>query len=277
MKATSASTHNNSGREGGPNARRRRAVRRGQCARTSPCAHARHMARRLALLVLLAATVARRPRSPSSSQDISDSEPDPFILWDDYDESRDTTPRPRIRTTPITKVILRGKGPKVNVTVKNSGEDKKVVKTTNINIESHTNFIVTKSPPLKPNGVTKRPELDGQYILVQAPEEYPARRTTKKPTTRRPPSTRRPTTRRSSTTRRPTTRPARRTPKPTKAPTKKTTCPPKNPGWLSSFFQSNKLVKKTPKKPAKSGWYIGRSTLQLAEGLLTLRFLYEYH
>lgn len=219
------------------------------------------MARRLALLALLALSVlALRP--PFDSDDLSDSEPDPFILWDDYEDSRDTTPRPRIRnTTPITKLILRGKGPKVNVTVKNSkGEDKKIVKTTNINIESHTNFIVTKPPPLKPNDVTKRPagQFDGHYILVKAPDEdYVTRRRTKKPTTSRPPTTGRPTARRT------TTRPTRRTLKTTKAPlTRKTTCPPKNQGWISSFFQNNKVVKKTPKKPPKSGWSGGSTSKQ---------------
>lgn len=239
------------------------ALGRGQCARTSTCAHARLMARRLALLSLLAVAVAAL-RPPLASYDLSDSEPDPFLLWDDdYDDSRDPTPRPRIRsTTPITKLILRGKGPKVNVTVKNSkGENNKIVKTTNINIESHTNFIVTKSPPLKRNDVTKRPtiQVDGQYILVQAPDaDYVTRRSTKKPTTRRTPSTRRPTTRRT------TTRPTRQTPKTTKAPqTRKTTCPPKNQEWLSSFFQDNKVVNKPQNKPETSGQYISSRSSRL--------------
>ncbi|KAL0893841.1 hypothetical protein ABMA27_013963 [Loxostege sticticalis] len=229
------------------------------------------MARRLALLALLACAAAARRPHPYSS-DVSDSEPlDPFTLWDEYEESFETTPSPRPASPkPSAKVILRGKGPKVNVTVKTpqDGDDKKkIIKTTNINIESHTNFIVTKRPLVNSNLVTKRPVLNigGDYVWLQASDVEPAARpTTKRPQpSRRPPATRRPTTRRppattrrrppKSTTRRPTTRPIRKTPKPTKAPYKKTTtCSPKNPGWLSSFFQQNKL-KKSPKKPANSG------------------------
>lgn len=237
-------------------------MRGGQCARTSPCAHVRHMARRLALLALLACAVfAHRPPSRRARNTEADSESlDPFVIFDDYDYSQDTSPQPRVRTTtPSSKVILRGKPkyPKVNVTVKTAkGEDKKVIKTTNINIESHTNFIVTKPPLMNPNSVTKSPQVHvgDQYVLVESPEvEYVTRKTTKKPATSRRPSTRRPTTRRPSTrrpstTRRPTPRPVR-----TKAPpTRKTTCPSKNTGWLSTFFQNNKL-KKNSKKPAKSG------------------------
>lgn len=242
-------------------------MRAGQCARTSPCAHARHMARRLALLALLACAVALHPHPRSRyTDDYSDTDSaDPLVLWDDYDDSRDTTPPPRLRTTPpVSKVILRNKRPKVNVTVKDKSDDKKIIKTTNINIESHTNFIETKPP------MTRRPSVeDGQhYVLVHSSEHQVTIQTTKKPektrrppTTRRPttrrPTTRRPTTRRSTTTRRPTTRPKRRNQKTTKAPqNRKTTCAPKTTGWLTSFFQSNK-AKKTPKKPEKSGWFLG--------------------
>ncbi|XP_028162001.1 carboxypeptidase A2-like isoform X1 [Ostrinia furnacalis] len=240
------------------------------------------MARRLALLALLAcAAAARRP--PRHSADISDSEPlDPFSLWDEYEESFETTTSPRPTTSkPSAKVIIRGKGPKVNVTVKNPHEDgkKKIIKTTNINIESHTNFIVTKRPLVNSNSVTKgsqRPVLSigGDYLWLSAENVKQATRSTtrkpqpvrrppaSRPTTRRPPSSQRPTRRpqpprRQSTTRKPTTRPIRKTAKPTKAPNKKTTtCSPKNPGWLSTFFQENKL-KKTPKKPVNSGWFLG--------------------
>ncbi|XP_075969530.1 carboxypeptidase A4-like isoform X2 [Anticarsia gemmatalis] len=219
------------------------------------------MARRLALLTLLAcAAAARRP--PPHSADISDSESlDPFSVWDDYQDSYETTPPPRPRTTTLSaKVILKGKIPKVNVTMKNAkGEEKKVIKTTNINIESHTNFIVTKPPLVKPNSETGLPvlQIGDQYLLVETPNvEHVTRATTRKPATSRRPTTRRTsTTRRSpTTTRRPTTRPMRRT-KTTKSPYhKKTPCPPKYSGWLSSFFEDNKL-KRVPEKPAKSGFF----------------------
>lgn len=263
LKATTP--HNNSGREGGPanyGARRTQDV---QCARTSPCAHARHMARRLALLTLLACAAAVR-RPPKQSSDISDSQSlDPFSVWDEYSDSYENTPPPRLRTTTLSaKVILKGKIPKVNVTMKNAkGEEKKVIKTTNINIESHTNFIVTKPPLVKPNSVTGRPvlQIGDQYVLLESPDMDPVTRaTTRRPSTTRR-TTRRPSTTRRlpSTTRRPTTRPMRRTPKTTKSPyNKKTTCPPKYSGWLSSFFEDNKLVR-VPVKPAKSGWFVGRS------------------
>ncbi|PZC84390.1 hypothetical protein B5X24_HaOG204964 [Helicoverpa armigera] len=224
------------------------------------------MARRLALLMLLAcAAAARHP--PTHSADISDSESmDPFSVWDEYEDSYETTPAPRRRTTTLSaKVLLKGKIPKVNVTMKNTkGEDKKVIKTTNINIESHTNFI-SKPPIVKPNAVTGMPvlQIGDQYVLMESPEmEQVPRPTTRRPaSTRRPSTTRRPsrrpnsTRRPASTTRRTTTRPMRRTTKTTKSP-KKTTCPPKNTGWLTSFFQENKL-KKVPEKPAKSGWFLG--------------------
>lgn len=238
------------------------------------------MARRLALLALLACAAAAR--APLHSADVSDSEPlDPFALWDEYEESFETTTSPRPTTSkPSAKVILRGKVPKVNVTVKNAhGEDskKKVIKTTNINIESHTNFIVTKRPLLNNKIATKGPQrpllhVGGDYVWLEAEDVAQAlatRAPTRRPlSTRRPPTTRRTTTRRPTTTRRrppptttrrPTTRPLRRTAKPTKPPPKKTTtCSPKNPGWLSTFFQQNKIIKKTPKKPANTGWFLGR-------------------
>ncbi|KAJ8725605.1 hypothetical protein PYW08_003788 [Mythimna loreyi] len=222
------------------------------------------MARRLALLTLLACAAAVR-HPPSRTADISDSESlDPFSVWDEYEDSYETTPAPRTRTTTLSaKVILKGKIPKVNVTMKNAkGEEKHVIKTTNINIESHTNFIA-KPPQGKPNAVTGLPvyQIGDQFVLMESPEsEQLARPTTKRPTNKRPATTRRPvkrpsTTRRPpSTTRRPTTKPMRRTTKTTKSPhtKKKSTCPPKNSGWLSSFFEENKL-KRVPDKPANSG------------------------
>lgn len=223
------------------------------------------MARRLALLTLLACAAAVRRPPPRSSS--SDSESlDPFSVWDDYD-SYETTPPPRPRTTTLSaKVILKGKNPKVNVTMKNAkGEDKKVIKTTNINIESHTNFIVTKPPIVKPNPESGLPmyQIGEQYLLVESPNvEHVTRTTTKKPTTTRRPATKRTTTtRRPPTSRRTTTRPMRRT-KTTKSPyKKKTTCPPKYSGWLSSFFEENKLKRVPERRPAKSGWFLGRSAL----------------
>ena len=226
------------------------------------------MARRLALLTLLACAAAVR-RPPTHSADISDSESlDPFSVWDEYEDSYETTPAPRTRSTTLSaKVILKGKIPKVNVTMKNTkGEEKQVIKTTNINIESHTNFIA-KPQQGNPNAVTGLTVLQrgDQYVLMESSEMEQLAR----PTTRRPPPTRRPakrpsTTRRPpSTTRRPTTRPMKRT-KTTKSPhsKKKTTCPPKYSGWLSSFFEENNL-KKIPERPAKSGWFVGRSTFIL--------------
>lgn len=225
------------------------------------------MARRLALLTLLACAAAVR-HPPTHSADISDSESlDPFSVWDEYEDSYETTPAPRTRTTtPSAKVILKGKIPKVNVTMKNAkGEEKQVIKTTNINIESHTNFIA-KPPQGKPNAVTGLPvyQIGDQFVLMESPEmELVARPSTRRPTTKRPPTSRRPGTSRrpASTTRRPTTRTMRRTTKTTKSPytKKKATCPPKNSGWLSSFFEENKL-KRVPEKPVNSGWFVGRST-----------------
>ncbi|XP_022820035.1 zinc carboxypeptidase A 1-like isoform X2 [Spodoptera litura] len=217
------------------------------------------MARRLALLTLLACAAAVR-RPPRHSADISDSESlDPFSVWDEYEDSYETTPVPRTRTTTLSaKVLLKGKIPKVNVTMKNTkGEEKKVIKTTNINIESHTNFIVTKPPQLKPDSATGLPvlQIGDQYVLVESPDlEQVSRTTTRRPATTRRPGRRTSTTRRPSTTpRRSTTRPMRRTPKTTKSPkSKKTTCPPKYSGWLSSFFEENKL-KKVPERPGKAG------------------------
>ncbi|XP_049867142.1 carboxypeptidase A2-like isoform X2 [Pectinophora gossypiella] len=229
------------------------------------------MARRLALLALLAcAAAAIRP--PPHSYDVSDSESlDPFVLWDDY-ESFETTPRPpRPRTTKISaKVILKAKSPKVNVTMKNTkGENKKnVLKSTTINIESHTNFIMTKKPTIIaaqiPAKVPLRPYVTvvDQYEWVEQPGGAQATRprpsTTQRPrpsTTQRPrpPST--PRRRPPSTTRRPTTRAVRRTTKskPKQQTKKTTTCPPKNTGWLSTYFQGNK-IKRAPTKQTKSGF-----------------------
>lgn len=238
-----------------------------QCARTSPCAHARHMARRLALLALLACVViARRPPDPSSDlsdSDLTDSDSmEPLLLFDDY-ESFEPTPPPRSRATKSSsKVILRRKGTKVNVTMKNpkSENKKNYQKSTTINIESHTNFIMTKRPPvIKPMHVTNTPKQENEEdygwveelntMQVSTPGAQ-RRTTTRRPSTRRRPST---STRRTTTTRTP-----KRTPKPTKKlQTKKTTCQPNRSVLLSNYFQDNKF-KKASKKPAKSGWFKGR-------------------
>ncbi|CAH0701843.1 unnamed protein product [Spodoptera exigua] len=235
------------------------------------------MARRLALLTLLACAAAVR-RPPRHSADISDSESlDPFSVWDEYEDSYETTPVPRTRTTTLSaKVLLKGKIPKVNVTMKNTkGEEKKVIKTTNINIESHTNFIVTKPPQLKPDSATGLPvlQIGDQYVLVESPDlQQVPRTTTRRPSTTRRPGRRPSTTRRPPTTpRRPTTRPMRRTPKTTKSPqSKKTTCPPKNSGWLSSFFEENKL-KKVPERPGKAEKSAKKSLKKTYKGFQLLR------
>lgn len=225
------------------------------------------MARRLALLALLVCVVATH-RPPDPSDEGSDSESmDPLVLFDDYDSFE---PISSSRSRPIktsSKVHLRGKGSKVNVTMKNpKSENKKhYLKSTTINIESHTNFIMTTRPPLmKPVRVTEEPlqENEEEYGWIEESNtvhasrpKVPRRTTTRRPTTRRSTTRRRTTT----TTRRPTTK---RTPKSTKKlQTKKTTCLPIKPGLLSNYFQDNKF-KKTSKKPAKSGWFIGRFEYQ---------------
>lgn len=268
LKATSY-RHNDSGREGGRAGAG--SPQRVQCARTSPCEHVRYMARRLALLVLLACAVAIHRPPLQRSSEASDSESmDPFILWDDS-ESYETTRPPRPRTTKTSaKVILRAKGPKVNVSVKKTkDEDKKnLIKSTTINIESHTNIVMTKRPPFmsmpKPNKVVQVPLQsveDGDFYQDTWMEE-PNLVSIAKPHPRKPSTTRRPPTstrrRPSPATHRTTTHIARRTPKPTKtAPQRKISCPPKSTEWLSNYFQKNK-VKKSPKKPEKSGWFTGR-------------------
>lgn len=217
------------------------------------------MARRLALITLLVCAAAIR-RPPRNTADISASDSlDSFSVWDDYDSYESPpTPRPRT-TTPSAKVLLKGKNPKVNVTKNNAkGEDKKLIKTTHINIESHTNFLGTKSPLGKPDSDTRLPvvQIGDQYLLVEGPTVEHVRKpaTTRRPVTRRPSTTRRPPT----STRRPTTRPMRNT-KATKPPNKKkTTCPPTNSGWLSSFFDGNK-VKKGSNTPEKASWFTGMS------------------
>ncbi|XP_063531114.1 carboxypeptidase A4-like isoform X1 [Cydia strobilella] len=202
------------------------------------------MARRLTLLALLAcAVVARRLPSYSSS----DSESlDPLIIWDDTEESFETTPLPRPRTPKPTKVRLKNDK---TVNKDSISENKsKIVKSTTINIESHTNFLVTKRPPVKVQ--QNRPDLatgvQYQWIGGSAPDVY-RQTSTRRPTvrTKKPTSARRPTP------------VARRTTKP-KKPTanKHKSCPPKKSGWLSEFFNTDK-VKKTPKKQTKPGWFIG--------------------
>ncbi|XP_047988872.1 carboxypeptidase A2-like isoform X4 [Leguminivora glycinivorella] len=200
------------------------------------------MARRLTLLALLACAVVARRLSPSSS----DSESlDPLIIWDDTEESFETTPLPRPRTPKPTKVRLKNKAVNKDSISENKS---KIVKSTTINIESYTNFLVTKQPPVKVQH--NRPDLGSgvqyQWIGGSAPGAY-RQTSTRRPTvrTKKPTSTRRPTT------------VARRTTKPTKStPSKNKTCPPKKSGWLSEFFNTDK-VKKTPKKQAKPGWFIG--------------------
>ncbi|CAG9783705.1 unnamed protein product [Diatraea saccharalis] len=218
------------------------------------------MARRLALLALLACAAIARPSRPYSAENSDSESLDPFTLWDDYEDSFETK-RPTAK--PGTKIILKSKLPKVNMTKNTQSDDakKKVIKTTHINIASHTNFIVTKRPVLynkvkKPGSIVN---VGDDYVIVEA-SNVAASEPPKKPvTTRRPPSTRRSTTRRPpATSKRPTVRPVRTPSKTTKTPTRKktTTCSPKNPGWLSSFFQQNKIKKplksaSTAKKPIK--------------------------
>ncbi|XP_072943949.1 carboxypeptidase A2-like [Epargyreus clarus] len=236
------------------------------------------MARHLTLLALIACAAAAR-RSPQHSSEASDSDLDPFALWEDYDTYE--TPLPsRSTTKPSAKVILKTKVPTLNVTMKNKSELKgngkdnknKIIKTT-INIQSHTNFIVTKRPALTESPLdpfTRIPlqsvvELGDQQVWVGDAMHKPTR-STKKPTTsrrpntsRKPSTTRRPqrTTRRRTvtTSRQSTARPVRHVTKATKAPSnKKPTCPPKKAWWLSSFFQDNK-AQKSNKKQVKTGFF----------------------
>ncbi|XP_053625720.1 carboxypeptidase A4-like isoform X2 [Plodia interpunctella] len=243
------------------------------------------MARRLALLVLACAAAMQRPHYSDASSDSASY--DSFSIFDDYDESFEPVPKPR-PSTASPKVILKGPSAKLNASLNDSNNKQKFVKTTNIKIESHTNFIVTKKPVHKPSVENKvtRPvvQLGDQYILLDVEDEVitaSKKPTTRRPTsaqwpspTRRPSSSRRPNpTRRPSSTRRPipsrrptksttkrrppatSPRPIRTTYKITKpTPTKKTSCPPKKTGWLSTFFKDNQNQKKTaPKKPSKSG------------------------
>lgn len=242
---------------------------RGQCSRTSPCALARYMARRLALLALLACAVAVVVHRPHYSSENSDSASfDPFAMWDDYDSYESVRP-PRLNKT-SAKVILRGKLPKVNVTVKTAkGQNKKnIIKSTTINIQSHANFIMTKKPTVISVSV-KNPAIKVQQSSEDEYEwmEESSMVQVSKPSPKRPSTTRRPSTtqRRTTTTRRPTTRRSttRRTTKPiNKTQNKKIACLPKNPGWLSTYFKDNKL-KSSSKKPSNSGWFLGRFNCEL--------------
>ncbi|XP_034840225.1 carboxypeptidase A2-like [Maniola hyperantus] len=248
------------------------------------------MARRLALLALLAcAAAALHP--PSHSTDTSDSESsDPFTLWDEYVESYENTRPPRpVAVKPHAKVFLRSKVPKLNMTKKTNKGDDKVIKTT-INISSYTNFYVTKIPPIIEtftSSYTRIPQ--GMYVNVTEQQSWVngvsqvSRVSTKKPaksrpsTTRRPPTTPRPrtTTRRQRTTttrRRSTTRSVRLTSKTTKVPKQKVTCSQKKPGWISNFFENNK-IKKSAKKQEKSGifsrlydWLVGSKSSWFSGG-----------
>ncbi|XP_059054249.1 carboxypeptidase A2-like isoform X2 [Achroia grisella] len=216
------------------------------------------MARRLALLALLACA-AIALTSPVRYSDTSDSTSfDPFDLWEDSSESLEPSTR-----KPSAKVILKNKAPKVNVTVKNNdGKKKKVIKTTNIKIESHTNFIVTKKPFLKPNRISY-PTVGhpgNEHFWFSENVEQIANWTTRRPSSRRP--TARPPTKpkRVTTTRQPITVTHHRvsistTPKSTKI-LQKTTCPPKETAWFSTFFQGDKFKKKPPKQPAKPGFFM---------------------
>lgn len=230
------------------------------------------MARRLALLALLACAVAVVVRRPHYSTENSESASfDPFFMWDDYD-SYETVRPPRLNKT-SAKVILRGKLPKVNVTVKTAkGQNKKnIIKSTTINIESHANFIMTKKPNVVSVSVKdpakiiqESSEVEDEYewveesSMVQVSKPFPKRHsTTQRPaTTARPRTTTTATTTRRSTTRRSTTR---RTQKPIKkSQNKKITCLPKNSGFLSTYFKDNNNLKKNSMKPSNSGWFLGR-------------------
>lgn len=252
--------------------RRRQRFARGQCSRTSPCALARYMARRLALLALLACAVAVVVHRPHYSTENSESASfDPFFMWDEYD-SYETVRPPRLNKT-SAKVILRGKLPKVNVTVKTAkGQNKKnIIKSTTINIESHANFIMTKKPvvsvsvkgPAKVAPASSEVEDEYEWVeessMVQVSKPSPKRpSTTRRPSTVRPRTTTTATTTRRSTTRRYTTRRTIK-PKPIKnSQNKKITCLPKNSGWLSTYFKGNNNRKKNSNKPPNSGWFLGR-------------------
>ncbi|CAG4909743.1 unnamed protein product [Colias eurytheme] len=228
------------------------------------------MARRLALLALLA-YFATAFNTPLRSIDVSESESDPFAFWDEYEDSPEATQAPR----PIPKVIIRSKVPHTNITMKDKSDQKsKIIKTT-INIESHTNFIVTKRPPwlstLK-NSITRYPV---KKVVVNDEDtwvniEVSTKKTTKKPNVTRKPN-QRPTTRRSTTTTRNPPKTTRRVRtastqrsttkyktklKSTKSPPKKVQCPSKETGWIPSFLQNNNY-KKPSKKQVKSGWFGG--------------------
>ncbi|CAH0720785.1 unnamed protein product, partial [Brenthis ino] len=233
------------------------------------------MARRLALLALLACAVLANPtRPPSRPLDATNSLD--LALWDDYEESLEKSfPSRQVTVKPNKiKVTLKVPNTKFNVALKstNSGEKNKVIKTT-INISSYTNMVVTEPPPtVAATPVTRFPQgtyasfsnkpllLDstGQGFISGTKKPIKSRITT----TRRPPKTSRPrittTTRRqrTTTTRRSTTRTTRRTLKTTKVP-KKTQVPcsqKNNPGWISTYFQDVK-IKKSPKKEEKSGLF----------------------
>ncbi|CAK1552081.1 unnamed protein product [Leptosia nina] len=220
------------------------------------------MARRLALLALLACAVASlHPRAKDSSASESD---EPFLIWEEYEDSLEASPRP---STP--KVILRSKAPKVNVTMKKKSDDKnKIIKTT-INIESHTNFIVTRRTPVtvvKPQVPQKQTVIKGDNDIWVDINASTPRTTTKKSNVVRRSTTIRTTTRSPSTTkkyprttaRQPTTT-ARRTTKrkyqlvskSTKAPKQNFPCPSKNSGLV----YDEKL--KRPSKKTNSGWFGG--------------------
>lgn len=257
------------------------------------------MARPLTLLLAGLACVASAPPPPPRHHD-----PDtlqPFDFYSDYDSYEPVsmkpappqTSRPIARyTTPYNKVIIRTNNrPKVNATVKSSSNPnknkKKVIKTTTINIESHTNLIVTEKPQRYHDGEGRPvryrrrpvvPVVEPEYVWVEENYEEvvtttepavvsqaPVRRRpvlVKRPVVKRPP----PATAPPPTTRRPTTKKPHKTTKPPKVQNKLTTCPPKKTAFLTSFFEDKK--KKPPKKKTqKPGWVVGRCKILVSRDI----------
>ncbi|XP_032513304.2 carboxypeptidase A2-like isoform X1 [Danaus plexippus] len=230
------------------------------------------MARRLALLAFLACAVTSRPPSNFHQLTSSNSDTlDTIALWADLDDLDSDEIPPRFdRAKHNAKVIIRNNIPELNITRKTSKSDSKnkVIKTT-INIESHTNFIVTKRPVVVTSSVTLLPEesnINDEVFWVDgvAHTPRPITRKTAKPkssTTRRPSTTRRSQTstkKQKATTRRSTTRTTRsslttRATKATKSPKTKVTCATKKPGRVPSLHQDNKVKE----KPVSSGWFVG--------------------
>ncbi|CAG9585514.1 unnamed protein product [Danaus chrysippus] len=212
------------------------------------------MARRLALLAFLACAVTSRPPSNFHQLTSPNSDTlDTLALWADLDDlDSDETPPRFDRAKNNAKVIIRNNIPELNVTRKTSKSDgkNKVIKTT-INIESHTNFIVTKRPIVVTNTENSQAEIINNTTAVydETLSDFDPKK--QKATTRR--STTR-TTRSSVTT---------RATKATKSPKTKVTCATKKPGWVPSFHQDNKVKE----KPVSSGifssiynWFVESKT-----------------